>query len=78
VDRERSEKDELYRDLRLEDQITWYASKARQNVQMETRWFWTVFCVEFGAIVLSALQAWQLMKFSSVSGMASFGTALIA
>jgi hypothetical protein len=73
-----AEKDKLYRELRLEDQIRWYASNARQNLQMETRWFWTVFCVEFVAIVLSALQAWQLMKFSSVSGVASLGTALIA
>jgi hypothetical protein len=73
-----AEKDKLYRDLRLEDQITWYASNARHNLQMETRWFWTVFCVEFAAIVLSALQAWQLMKFSSISGVASIGTALIA
>ena len=73
-----TEKVKLYRELRLEDQVTWYASKAKQNSQLETRWFWTIFCVEFVAIVFSAIQAWQLMKFSPVSGIAAVGTALIA
>ncbi len=68
----------LYRELRLEDQVTWYASKASLNSKLEDRWFWTIFCVEFGAIVCSAIQAWQLSRFSLVSGVAAFGTALIA
>jgi hypothetical protein len=73
-----AEKVKLYREFRLEDQAIWYASKAKHNSKLETRWFWIVFCVEFGVIVFSAVQAWQLMTFSPVSGVAALGTAMIA
>jgi hypothetical protein len=67
-----------YRELRVEDQITWYSNKAKLNSEMEDSWFWTVFIIEFAAVACSAFQSWQLMKFNPVGGIAAVGTALIA
>jgi hypothetical protein len=68
----------LYREQRLEDQIAWYSIKGRRNSEMEDRWFWSIFIIEFAAVACSAIQSWQLMKFNPVGGIAAIGTALIA
>jgi len=76
----RSEKDEFYiGTCAWKIKLRGMQAKPGKMYKMETRWFLDgVLRRVRRNCVLSALQAWQLMKFSSVSGMASFGTALIA
>jgi hypothetical protein len=73
-----NEKVELYKALRLDDQITWYSAKSSENNSLETSWFWSIFCTEFAAIIFAGLQAGEGLRFNPVSGIAALGTVMIA
>jgi hypothetical protein len=63
---------------RLQNQIDWYQSKAKENAENEVSWQWTVFVLEFIAIVYAALQAWKLWPFNAVGAIAAISAALVA
>ena len=73
-----TQKASLYRDLRLQDQIEWYANKAEANAKLETAWFWVVFSSEFIVVIMSALRALLSPRLDLVSGVASLCAAFIA
>jgi hypothetical protein len=68
----------LYRELRIKDQADWYSKKAKFNCRMEQNWFWAIVASEFVGLVIAAIQAWLLLGFNPVSGVATVGAALIA
>jgi hypothetical protein len=68
----------IYRDLRLNDQMRWYQSRAKLNAEYESRLQWMIFVLEFIAILYAALQAWQLLPFNAIGFIAAISAALVA
>jgi hypothetical protein len=73
-----AEKLDLYRKQRLDDQRHWYRSKAKLNARRENQWFGAILIVESLALGYAALQAWKLLEFNAVGGIAATGAAFIA
>lgn len=68
----------MYREFRIKDQADWYSDRSRYNSRMEQVWFWLIFGSEFVALVIAAIEAWQLPGFNPVSGVATVGASCIA
>lgn len=68
----------MYREFRIKEQADWYSDRSKYNSRMEQAWFWLIFGSEFVALVIAAIDAWQLPRFNPVSGIATVGASFIA
>ena len=73
-----AEKIDIYKTLRLRDQITWYAYNSQKNSVLDTRYFWTVFTAQFFGVAYAAFQAIHLLRFNLLGGVAALSAALLA
>lgn len=48
---------DFYSTARIRDQKTWYANKAKSNVESGARWFWAIVILQVVVVVLAIVQA---------------------
>ena len=48
---------DFYASVRIRDQKTWYASKAKSNVDIGAKWFWTIAVLQVVIVTLAIAQA---------------------
>jgi hypothetical protein len=68
----------LFRELRLRDQIAWYARKSRWNATRERYWAFGIFAAELAAIGAAIWYAVNLGAWNPVGAIATVAAAFVA
>lgn len=69
---------ELYLHHRVQDQVDWYARKAKANASAETRWFWMILGAEGTAILAAIVRLTFVQEFNPTGGIAAMAACLVA
>lgn len=68
----------LYLKDRVQDQVEWYASKAKANAKSETRWFWFILAAEGSAVLAAIIRLSIVQEFNPTGGIAAMAACLVA
>ena len=68
----------LYLTDRLQDQVDWYASKAKANAASESRWFWFILAAEGTAVFAAFVRLTLVQEFNPTGGIAALAACLVA
>ncbi|MFO0833736.1 MAG: SLATT domain-containing protein [Phycisphaerales bacterium] len=68
----------LYLNDRIQDQLDWYASKAKVNAKAETRWFWFILAAEGTAVLAAIIRLTLVQEFNPTGGIAAMAACLVA
>lgn len=73
-----SDRCNLYLKDRIQDQVDWYASKAKANARAETRWFWFILAAEGTAVLAAIIRLTFVQEFNPTGGTAAMAACLVA
>ena len=68
----------LYLTDRIQDQVEWYASKAKANAKSETLWFWFILIAEGTAVFAAIIRLSFVQEFNPTGGIAAMAACLVA
>lgn len=68
----------LYLTARIQDQVDWYTSKAKENAKSETRWFWFILAAEGTAVLAAIVRLTLVQEFNPTGGIAALAACLVA
>lgn len=69
---------DLYLTARIQDQVDWYASKAKENAKSETRWFWFILVAEGTALLTAIVRITLVQEFNPTGGIAALAACFVA